>query len=349
MACRTPLLGACALFLHHPVRLRRRTHPLGALQLLCPGRLARPAATSRSASACATISSAPINEEQNRFNNLRHVHRRAHRSGVRPREHHSRGRWAFRAATCPRAGATSKLSERGAAEELASTSRPRVGFAWYAQRRQETGGARRLRHLLRCHGQQQRQQLRHRRCSPFFFDFALASELDKSMVAHRRLPHRRHPADLLSARTFSAYYSPHRPASDPYTQKYSLNLQIEPVLAARRHGGGLPPASGPSAFPTLVPGNTPPSGSRHRAGTAAPIPNVPDRLLDYYLPVSRFELQRLWRPPSACSATTGMDSPCKAPSPYSKVDGLFAGHRRPKRHRPTSTTPYNYRYDYGPY
>ena len=62
--------------------------------------------------------------------------------------------------------------------------------------------------------------------NPFYSDFALPSDLNNPIVVRNGFP----AGGLygaLAARTFGTYYSPleHR---DPYTQKYSLNLQISP-------------------------------------------------------------------------------------------------------------------------
>ncbi|MEW5978963.1 MAG: TonB-dependent receptor [Acidobacteriota bacterium] len=91
---------------------------------------------------------------------------------------------------------------------------------------------------------------------PFFFDFGLASELDTPIVIRNGFP-TGGVLGPLSARTFSAYYSP-LDRHDPYSQKYSFNLQFALAKGAALEVGFTGQRA--LAFPTLVPGNTPPPG-----------------------------------------------------------------------------------------
>jgi len=173
--------------------------------------------------------------------------------------------------------------------------------------------------------------------SPFFFDFALASELTRSISLTDGFP-TGGILPILSARTFSAYYSP-IDRRDPYTQKYSLNLQVNLFSGAALELGYTGQRA--LAFPTLVPGNTPRPGP----GTVQdrrPYPNVGS--FYYYLPVSdsnyngfetTFRLQR-FHGLTVQSAFTFSKS-----MGYSQgTDGQSATDH--------INDPYNYRYDYGP-
>lgn len=92
--------------------------------------------------------------------------------------------------------------------------------------------------------------------SPFFFDFALASELDRSILPRNGFP-AGGAAGAFAATTFSAYYGPlDRP--DPYTQKWNFNIQWNPLRKTAIEAG----YSGQRAlrFSTLSYGNSPRPG-----------------------------------------------------------------------------------------
>ncbi|MFN0172539.1 MAG: carboxypeptidase regulatory-like domain-containing protein [Bryobacteraceae bacterium] len=105
--------------------------------------------------------------------------------------------------------------------------------------------------------------------SPFFFDFGLPSELDRSIIPRQGFP-AGGAVGALGARTFGAYYGPLE-RHDPYTQKWNFNIQLNPLKKTAIEVG----YSGQRAlaFPTLAPGNTPAPA----AGTLQdrrPYPNV---------------------------------------------------------------------------
>ncbi|MEO7649408.1 MAG: hypothetical protein ABIZ80_02995, partial [Bryobacteraceae bacterium] len=169
--------------------------------------------------------------------------------------------------------------------------------------------------------------------NPFYSDFGLPADLNNPIVVRNGFP-AGGLLGALSARTFGSYYSPlDRP--DPYTQKYSLNLQVSPSRLTALEIG----YSGQRAlrFPTLAAANVPLPGP----GTIQdrrPYPNVGGFTL--YLPINdtnynglemTFRLrdyhgvtiQSAFTFSKSLGYTTGTDG------------GLLAD-------------PYNYRYDYGP-
>jgi len=169
--------------------------------------------------------------------------------------------------------------------------------------------------------------------SPFFFDFGLASELDRPILPRAGFP----PggaAGAFAARTFSAYYGPlNRP--DPYTQKWNFNIQWNPVRRTAIELG----YSGQRAlrFSTLAYGNAPEPGPG-AVQDRRPYPNAGSFLS--YLPVNDsnyngleitvkqqefkgFYLQSAFTFSKSMAYLTGTDG------------GIL-------------TDPYNFRYDYGP-
>ncbi len=115
--------------------------------------------------------------------------------------------------------------------------------------------------------------------SPFFFDFSLASELDRPILPRTGFP-AGGAAGAFGARTFSAYYGPlNRP--DPYTQKWSYNIQWNPFRRTAIEAG----YTGQRAlrFSTLAPANTPPPGPG-AVQDRRPYPNV--GFFYYYIPVN---------------------------------------------------------------
>ena len=171
---------------------------------------------------------------------------------------------------------------------------------------------------------------------PFFFDFSLASDITTPIVVKNGFPTGGVPG-LLAARTFSAYYSP-LDRKDPYTQKYSLNLQTSPFRNLALEVGYTGQRA--FAFATLVPGNTPPPGP----GTVQdrrPYPNT--GFFWMYLPIgdsnyNALEVtirQRPWHGLSIHGAFT-----------YSKVLGYSQGTDGQSSTDHINNS-YDYRYDYG--
>lgn len=169
--------------------------------------------------------------------------------------------------------------------------------------------------------------------SPFFFDFALASELNRPILPRDGFP-AGGAGGAFAARTFSAYYGPtNRP--DPYTQKWSYNIQWSPFKKTAIEAG----YSGQRAlrFSTLAPGNAPPPGPG-AVQDRRPYPNVGSFL--YYLPVND-------------SNYHGLELTFK----QQDIKGLFiqSAFTFSKAMAYTTGTdggvlndPFNYRYDYGP-
>jgi hypothetical protein len=169
--------------------------------------------------------------------------------------------------------------------------------------------------------------------SPFFFDFALASELNRPILPRDGFP-AGGAGGAFAARTFSAYYGPlDRP--DPYTQKWSYNIQWSPFKKTALEAG----YTGQRAlrFSTLAPGNAPPPGAG-AVQDRRPYPNVGSFL--YYLPVND-------------SNYHGLELTLK----QQEFKGLFiqSAFTFSKAMAYTTGTdggvlndPFNYRYDYGP-
>ncbi|MFN7920231.1 MAG: carboxypeptidase regulatory-like domain-containing protein [Bryobacteraceae bacterium] len=105
--------------------------------------------------------------------------------------------------------------------------------------------------------------------SPFFFDFSLASELDKPIIPRQGFP-AGGAIGALAARTFGAYYGP-LDRHDPYTQKWSFNVQFNPFRRTAIELGYTGQRA--LAFPTLAPGNTP-APSPRALQDSRPYPNV---------------------------------------------------------------------------
>jgi len=171
---------------------------------------------------------------------------------------------------------------------------------------------------------------------PFFFDFALAPDLNRPLVVKDGFPSGGVPA-LLSARTFAAYYTP-LDKKDPYTQKYSLNLQTLPFRNLALEVGYTGQRA--LAFATLVPGNTPLPG----VGVVQdrrPYPNTGAFWM--YLPVSDSNYnalevtfrQRPWHGLSVHGAFT-----------FSKALGYSQGTDGQSATDHINNA-YDYRYDYG--
>lgn len=168
--------------------------------------------------------------------------------------------------------------------------------------------------------------------SPFFFDFSLASELDRPIIPRNGFP-AGGAVGALGARTFGAYFGPLQ-RHDPYTQKWNYNIQWNPLRKTAVEVG----YSGQRAlsFPTLAPGNTP----RPAAGAVQdrrPYPNV--GFFWQFLPISDsnynglevtfkqqefhgLTLQSAFTFSKALAYSTGTDG--------------------------TLSDPYNFKYDYGP-
>jgi len=168
--------------------------------------------------------------------------------------------------------------------------------------------------------------------SPFFFDFRLASELDRPIIPRRGFP----PGGAigaLGARTFGAYYGP-LDRKDPYTQKWNFNIQLNPFRRTAIEIG----YSGQRAlaFPTLVPGNTPVPSARP-IQDSRPYPNV--GFFWQYLPINDSNYngleitfkQQQWRGFFLQSAFT-----------FSKALAYSTGTDA------VLNDTFNFRYDYGP-
>ncbi len=169
--------------------------------------------------------------------------------------------------------------------------------------------------------------------NPFYSDFSLPADLNNPII-----PKNGFPAGglygALSAPTFGTYYTPlDRP--DPYTQKYSFNVQLSPTDHTALEIG----YSGQRAlgFPTLAPMNYPLPGPG-TIQTRRPYPNVGG--FYGYLPINdsnynglemSFRLKQ-WHGLAGQSAFT-----------YSKALGYTTG-----TDGGVLADPYNYRYDYGP-
>ncbi|MBM3727883.1 MAG: hypothetical protein FJW40_20970 [Acidobacteria bacterium] len=168
--------------------------------------------------------------------------------------------------------------------------------------------------------------------SPFFFDFPLASELDRAILPRNGFP-AGGAGGAFAAITFSAYYGPlSRP--DPYTQKWNFNIQWNPLRKTAIEAG----YSGQRAlrFSTLSFGNSPEPGPG-AVQDRRPYPRVGAFLA--YLPVNDsnyngleitfkqqavkgLSLQSAFTFSKSMAYTTGTDG------------GIL-------------TDPYNFRYDYG--
>ncbi|MCC6587183.1 MAG: TonB-dependent receptor [Bryobacterales bacterium] len=168
--------------------------------------------------------------------------------------------------------------------------------------------------------------------SPFFFDFALASELDKPILPRDGFP-AGGAGGAFAARTFSAYYGPlDRP--DPYTQKWNFNIQWNPIRRTAIELG----YSGQRAlrFSTLSYGNSPLPGPG-AVQDRRPYPNVGSFLS--YLPVNDSNYngleitvkQQEFKGLSFLSAFTFSKS-------LAYTTGTDGG---------VLNDPYNFRYDYG--
>jgi hypothetical protein len=169
--------------------------------------------------------------------------------------------------------------------------------------------------------------------NPFYCDFSLASDLNNPIVVRNGFP----AGGLygaLSAATFSSYYTPLN-RHDPYTQKYSLNVQISTTRQTALEVG----YSGQRAlgFPTLAYMNVPLPGAG-TIQTRRPYPNV--GVFTAYLPINdsnyngleaSFRLKE-YHGLAAQSAFT-----------FSKSLGYTTG-----TDGGLLADPYNYRYDYGP-
>ncbi len=168
--------------------------------------------------------------------------------------------------------------------------------------------------------------------SPFFFDFSLASDLDRPIIPRQGFP-AGGAVGALGARTFGAYYGPLE-RHDPYTQKWNFNIQLNPFRKTAIEVG----YSGQRAlsFATLAPGNTPVPA----AGTLQdrrPYPNV--GFFWQFLPISDsnyngFEMtfkQQEFHGMSIQSAFTFSKSLAYSTG----TDGTLADS-------------FNFRYDYGP-
>jgi hypothetical protein len=171
---------------------------------------------------------------------------------------------------------------------------------------------------------------------PFFFDFGLASDLVRPILVKEGFPSGG-LTSLLSARTFSAYYGP-LDRKDPYTHKYSLNLQTLPFRQLAVEVGYTGQRA--LAFATLVAGNVPLPGP----GTVQdrrPFPNVGGYWM--YLPIAdsnynALEItfrQKRWHGLSVHGAFT-----------FSKVLGYTQG-TDGQSATDHINNPYDYRYDYG--
>jgi len=168
--------------------------------------------------------------------------------------------------------------------------------------------------------------------NPFFFDFSLASELDRPIIPRQGFP-AGGAVGALAARTFGGYYGPlDRP--DPYTQKWSLNVQWNPLPRTAIEVG----YTGQRALhaSTLAPGNTPPPGPG-AVQDRRPYPNIgfwwqflPINDSNYngleitfkQQPVRGFSFQSAFTFSKALAYSTGTDG--------------------------TLSDAYNFRYDYGP-
>jgi hypothetical protein len=168
--------------------------------------------------------------------------------------------------------------------------------------------------------------------SPFFFDFNLASELDRPIIPRNGFP-AGGAIGALSARTFGAYYGP-TVRHDPYTQKWSLNVQLNPFRKTAFEIGYTGQRA--LAFPTLAPGNTPAPGPG-AVQDRRPYPNV--GFFWQFLPINDSNYngleitfkQQEWRGLYVQSAFTFS----KALSYSNGTDG-------------TLNDTFNFRYDYGP-
>ncbi len=92
--------------------------------------------------------------------------------------------------------------------------------------------------------------------NPFFFDFGLASELDRPILPRQGFP-AGGAVGALAARTFGGYYGP-IDRQDPYTQKWSMNVQWNPLPKTALEVGYTGQRALHAA--TLAPGNTPAPG-----------------------------------------------------------------------------------------
>lgn len=168
--------------------------------------------------------------------------------------------------------------------------------------------------------------------NPFFYDYTLTGDMNRPIVVRQGFPSGGAAAPL-SRPNFSAYYGPLR-RHDPYAQKWSLNLQTIPFRRTALEIGYT--GQNARAFPTLVPGNTPPPGPG-AIQSRRPYPNV--GFFWQYVPVSdsnyhALEVSFKQRERRGFSSNVAFT--------FGKTLGYGGG---------TGTTlnnPYNLRYDYGP-
>lgn len=168
--------------------------------------------------------------------------------------------------------------------------------------------------------------------NPFFFDFALQSELDKPIIPRQGFPSGNILAPL-SAPTFGAYYGP-LDRHDPYTEKWNFNIQWSPLKMTAIEAGYS--GQNARAFATLVPGNAPMPGPGD-IQSRRPFQNVgsfwqflPVNDSNYHSLQITFK-QQAWHGLMVQSAFT-----------FSKALGYNQGTDQ------TLNDPYNLRYDYGP-
>ncbi len=115
--------------------------------------------------------------------------------------------------------------------------------------------------------------------NPFFFDYTLTGDNVNPIVVRNGFPGTG-AANVLAQPTFAAYYGP-RDRHDPYTEKWSFNIQALPLRKTAIEIGYT--GQNGKAFPALLPGNQPLPGPG-TIQTRRPYPNIGP--YTQYLPIN---------------------------------------------------------------